>query len=156
MSLYSSGGQDHLQIKKKQTIQNNMRSLRLCLNNYSAQRGPKRSFMPVSISVALVYLARLSNRWKRVNITLFACKGLFVYRIWWECTVFQTSNEGLSSFQSKILRWIWCYFDGIFLKTKPTSNDAMLFLNCRDWKRVRNVLKKKQQITIAVRFSINR
>ena len=131
-----------------------MRSLRLCLNNYSAQHGVKRSFMPVSISAALVYLARLSNRWKRVNITLFACKGLFLSRIWWECTFFQTSNEGLSYF-NQIIRWIWCYFDGIFLKTKPTSNDAMLFVNCGDWKRGRNVLEKKQ-ITVAVRFSISR
>lgn len=58
-------------------------------------------------------------------------------------------------FQSKIIRWIWCYFDGIFLKTKPTSNDAMLFVNCGDWKQGRNVFKKRQ-ITVAVRFSICR
>ena len=46
-------------------------------------------------------------------------------------------------------------FGANVLKTKPTSNDAMLFVNCGDWKRGRNDFKKKQ-ITVAVRFSISR
>lgn len=41
-------------------------------------------------------------------------------------------------------------------KITPTSNDALLCVNCGDRKCRRNALKKNQQITIATRFSISR
>lgn len=96
--------------------------------------------MRVSTSVALVYLARLSNR--RKGVKQFYLHG-------WVFTYIEFGGNVLS-FEHQMKERVHTnqeyYGDNVIsmecFKITPTSNDALLCVNCGDRKCGRNALKK--------------